>query len=672
MGLLAPWFLVGALAVGVPLYLHLLRRDAMPPKPFPSLMFFEARQQSSVRHRRLHYLMLLALRLLLLLLLILAFADPYIMRPAAQAAADRLLVVVVDHSFSMRAGTRLEAAKSEAQRILAGRAANQKGQVMALGSRLEALTQATEDGGELRAAVQSIRPGDGRSSYAELARMVRAMAQTVPTPIDLHFISDLQKSSLPANFADLQMPANVTLTLHPIDAVPHANWAVESVQAPGQVWDPAQARVQATIVGFGTPARTFNASLTVNGKTVATRPVAVPANGRAQVQFDSLPVPYGFSRCAVHIDTGDILPADDSSVFAVERADPQHILFIHEAGDARSPLYFSAALQSAAQSAFTLDSVGVEQAENLDPSRYAFVVLSDVWSLPQDFETTLRRYVQHGGSVFIAAGTGTAHGTRIPVLEAPIITAEDYSRGTGFEYVGEADHAHPSIASADGWVGVKFFYALRVNPGTARVEARLADETPLLLDQTLGEGRILLFASGLDNLTNDFPLRPDFLPFVEQTSRYLAGTEQRGGARVVDSYLELRTPQEQAMPQAVGVDLIDPEGRRPLDLAQAAQANLFQLTEAGFYELRLATGRHDMVGVNADRRASNLAPMSDDTIALWQGGSGNRTGASSQADPTTQKLPYRLWWYVMLLVLVAALAESWLAGRYLAAQKERA
>ena len=81
----------------------------------------------------------------------------------------------------------------------------------------------------------------------------------------------------------------------------------------------------------------------------------------------------------------------------------------------------------------------------------------------------------------------------------------------------------------------------------------------MLLEKKIGEGRVLLFASGLDNLTNDFPLHPVFVPFVEQTARYLSGTENRSGSRLVDSFLELRTAKE----QAVGVEVIDPDGQPP-------------------------------------------------------------------------------------------------------------
>ena len=70
MGFLAPWFLAGVAAVGLPIWLHLLRKHKTTPLPFSSLMFFERRTQSSIKHRRLRYLVLFALRTLLILLLV--------------------------------------------------------------------------------------------------------------------------------------------------------------------------------------------------------------------------------------------------------------------------------------------------------------------------------------------------------------------------------------------------------------------------------------------------------------------------------------------------------------------------------------------------------------------------------------------------------------------------
>ena len=70
MGFLAPWFLIAAAGVALPLYLHLLKRQTTAPKEVSSLMLYESRTQASTRHRRLRYFLLLSLRLLWLLLLI--------------------------------------------------------------------------------------------------------------------------------------------------------------------------------------------------------------------------------------------------------------------------------------------------------------------------------------------------------------------------------------------------------------------------------------------------------------------------------------------------------------------------------------------------------------------------------------------------------------------------
>jgi len=179
----------------------------------------------------------------------------------------------------------------------------------------------------------------------------------------------------------------------------------------------------------------------------------------------------------------------------------------------------------------------------------------------------------------------------------------------------------------------------------------------------------VLFTSGLDNLTNDFPLQPAFVPFIEQTARYLAGSGRQGGARPVDAYLELRNAKERAQ----GVEVTDPEGKRPLTLGEAASAQSFQLTEAGYYQIRLANGRQDQIGVNPDPKESNLDVIPDDVLAMWQSQGGQPAQAKAAGGPAApRKTAQTLWWYAMLLVLAAAVAESALASRYLGTQREEA
>jgi len=668
MGFLSPWFLLGLAALGLPVYIHLLRRHVTTPLKFSSLMFFERGTQSSTRHRRLRYLLLFALRTALLLLLVLAFANPFVRRAAA-GPSDSVLLLVVDNSFSMKAGTKFADAKRAALQVLASRTRSRPAEIMAMGGRLEVLTQPIQDQAALHSALESIQPGDSRANLGELAHGVRALEESLHTPIELHLFSDMQRSGMPANFSDVELPPNVSVVLHPVGAVATPNWTVESVHAPAQLADPKDpkvSRVQAVIAGYGTPAASRTVSLIVNDKTIATRKVTVPADGRATVEFEPLDVPYGLNRCAIRIDSADGFPADDLSVFSVKRSDPERVLFVHQAGDRRSPVYFSAALAAATQASFNLQSIDSDKSADVAPSKYAFVVLSDAMTLPSIFENALVRYVQGGGNVLIAAGTSAAHRAHIPVFGGSTSEAHIYTRD-GYATVGQTDLAH-AVMNGVSWADAKFYYVAAVDPAQSRVIVRLTDSTPLLMEKQIGEGHVLLFASGFDNLTNDLPVRPAFVPFVDRTAHYFSGNDNVS-SRLVDSFVDLRSAASKTPSE--GVEIIGPDGRRALSLAEAASAQSFQLERAGFYHIRFANGREALLAVNPDRRESNLEPIPPDLLALW--GKGSATPTTSTPGYAREKNPaHSIWWYVMLLVLVAAVAESIVASQYLGTQREEA
>src|SRR5438270_7818479 len=133
-------------------------------------MFFEKRTQSSIKHRRLKYLLLFALRVALLILLALAFANPFVHSTGAAAAGGRKLVVLaLDNSYSMRQGGRLDRAKQDAVQALSSLGEN-KALALSFDSAVHLMNEASGDVPTVRGAIQAIQPSDGRGSYAELAR----------------------------------------------------------------------------------------------------------------------------------------------------------------------------------------------------------------------------------------------------------------------------------------------------------------------------------------------------------------------------------------------------------------------------------------------------------------------------------------------------------------------
>ena len=105
MSFLTPLYLFGALAVGLPLLFHLIRRTPRGRQVFSSLMFLEPSPPRVTRRSRIEDWLLLCLRALAICLLAAAFARPFWRQPSA-AEADvgngRWIAILLDTSASMR------------------------------------------------------------------------------------------------------------------------------------------------------------------------------------------------------------------------------------------------------------------------------------------------------------------------------------------------------------------------------------------------------------------------------------------------------------------------------------------------------------------------------------------------------------------------------------------
>ncbi len=661
MGFFAPWFLAGIAVAGLPLWLHLLRRHRSEPRPFSSLMFFEPRTQSSILHRRLRHLLLLALRLALLVLLALAFANPFVSRPAAAVSSGRILILAIDRSFSMRYGDHLERAKGMARDALARNSPGEPVEVAALDSDVEFLTGATRDRAALEAAIASIEPGDGGTSFAALTRGLRGVAESQHKALDVVLFSDMQQTAMPPAFADLQLPAGTRLTLERVGSGEQPNWTVESVVSPARLFDAKKERVTATIAGYATPAARRTATLTLDGRVLETRAVEVPSNGRATVEFKSLESPYGFHRGEVRIDSGDALPRDDRFYFSVERAEPRPALFLYPGNRARMAFFYRSALEASGASGFTLQAQSTGQSAGIEPGAYAFVVLSDVGELAPGLEASLRRYVENGGAVLIALGPAAAMAGRVPVTGDKISGQVSGAKDAAYQNAAATDPEHPALRNVD-LSEVKVYDAVRVETERAAALARLADRTPLLMEERIGSGKALVFASTLDNAGgNDFALHPSFVPFVQQSAGYLGGRASGATNVTVGAFADLR----ERGSAGVAVDVRGPDGKRALSLAEAASMKSFPLEREGFYEIHSPNGRERLIAVHADRRESNLAAVPAETLELWTHMAAPAAGEAGARGGSKEETREPFGRYLLVLALLVAFAESLVSVRYL-------
>ncbi len=645
MGFLAPWFLAGLAAVGLPVWLHLLKRHRSTPSAFPSLMFFERHIQSSVKHRRLQYLLLFAVRALLVVTLALAFANPFVRTKAPPGAgAGKLVVLAIDNSFSMRQGGRLERAKSEAIALQARSRPQDRVQAIAFAAQVQ-----------MADSIAAIEATDARGAYIEMARAVRSLAQSAGMPVEVHLFSDMQKSGLPPSLNDARLPDGVALVIHPAATGRVENLAVESVEAPARVFESAKPRIAVTVASYGAGAQSRRIAIAVNGRELAATSIEVPASGRATAEFPAIELPYGVNRCEARMSPADAFPDDDHLYFSIERGEPKPALFVHEARETRAPLYFQTALAAMSEPAVRLDVVTPDQAAGMALAHYAFVVLSDVAGMPAALDAALDRYVREGGALLVALGPNAAARGMVPVLRSKV-SGTRYSPAEGERF-----------ESSDRFAGVRFYQTARPEAGEARVAARLSDSAPLLYEQQASEGRVMVFASTFDNVANDFPLHAAFVPFVQETARDLAGIPKSAATLTTGAYLELRAGE-----RGSAVEVIDPSGRRALSLEESTRAKTLRLERAGFYDVRRPSGRNQVLAVNPDRVESDLDPIPEETLALWRAAAGPaQANASARAAGAAERK--RNWgWESLAMALVLALAESALANRHLRVDTEAA
>ena len=119
MNLLFPLYLLGALAVAAPIYLHLKRKPPSDKVDFSSLRFLKPQRKVRInRQSKLEQLALLCLRSLALLLLAFVFARPFSKDASKDADALTLRrVVLIDSSASMQRAGMMDEARDEALNI---------------------------------------------------------------------------------------------------------------------------------------------------------------------------------------------------------------------------------------------------------------------------------------------------------------------------------------------------------------------------------------------------------------------------------------------------------------------------------------------------------------------------------------------------------------------------
>jgi Mg-chelatase subunit ChlD len=705
LSFLAPLFLAGLTALAIPVVIHMINRERREVVPFPSLMFLQRIPYRSVRRQKLRHIFLLAMRCLALALLVMAFARPFVQRRTPTRAAGvgaRELVVLVDRSYSMGARDHWTRAQAAARRAVSNLGPTDRATLVAFDDDAAAVTPPTHDAATLNAAIGALQPGSEATRYApplKLASQILAGSNLPRREVVL--ISDFQRLGWSLR-DEIAFPPGTTITNLDVAGADTtlADAAVADVNVQRNEGERDRAAIAARLTNTGAAAvENLDVTLELNGRIAETKRVTIPARSAAQVRFTPIAIPSGTSAGVVQFavpgaGSADQLAANDRYYFTIAPDAAVSLLIVEpSAGRANQSLYLSRALAIGDRPSFRID---VRKSGGLAPADLegrSLIIFDEVPPPSGDGARRLHDFLDGGGGVLVIAGDQLPAGSwggewsaAMPGLIGTVVDRAGDAGGT----LAWIDYDHPvfdvfNAPRSGDFATARFlrYRRLTVRTDTARraggvadsvaaahVLARFDDGAPALVEQRVGRGKVLVWASTLDSYWNDLALQPVFLPFVHQVAKYAGRYSGARASFTAGEVLDLSRHAElsgaAAKPGPVVVEA--PSGAK----TRLASSNdgLVALHEQGFYEVRpegAARGMGQRVAVNLDPAEANLARIDPQELkaSVLASAGGNTAGAVTADAPTREDSERRqtIWWYLLAFAGVLLATETLMSNR---------
>jgi hypothetical protein len=594
VGLALPLALLGLLGIGVPIWLHRVRRQSLRDVALPTIQLLrralvQRRRTLSFRDRPLLYA-----RIALLALCALALSRPYLSRLVSYASERPIaLALVLDDSMSMqrpatRGGTLFEAAQSRADRVLSELAPDSEATLVLAGNAARLALARSTDIASLREQLTNLqRVGARGTALSEaLALATRELGGSqlpikealVLTDCAAHASADLLASSalhvrvecLPAR----EGPPNAYVSDLKLSQAPEVNAPATLTVALARSAEQGALEVAIEVDGQRQSVHTASMS---DGAGLLEVPLP-PALLR------------GARAVAARIVSKNALAEDDvRELLLTDRAQLSVLLVDGDPAPNQldDELRFAAlalSVQDGTHTAPLITRIDADGLDGADLAPFDVVVLANVRAPGAEIAARLERFVARGGGLLIAAGEhvdafayrGTL-GNLLPAVvrssapaDPPLALAKEPplesllipERGRGLETAGTSKRLllEPPVAPNLGLLSY-------------------ADGTPLLVAGPHESGTVALLTTTLDDDWSDLPLTPGFLPLLTGLVRGLAAFDALPpGPHRAGSVLQARVPIGASAPY-----LVTPDGRR-VDLdPKGAQLSIRDTAVTGSY-----------------------------------------------------------------------------------------
>lgn len=667
LSLLVPAFLLGLLALAIPIWVHLRDRPHRESMEFPSLMFLERVPHRAEQRQVLRNRALLALRLVALGLIALAFARPFlggVEVPASFATGSRDVVLVLDRSASMGYGDRWSRAMAASRQVLDELGSGDRVALVLFDDEPVVAAPWTADHGAVRGALQTVTVGAGGTRLAAGLRAAGEMLGTSRGSNEVVLISDFARRGWDGA-EQLSLPPGTVLRPFSVASTGDTdNRAVAEVRPSRAAADPSILTVSARLTRAGgqSPVR-VTATLRIDGGPSESLDVELSPDSATTVQFAPIAGLADPLRGTVSLEA-DLLAADDSLYFVTAPGQVVRVLLLEHPAAASGGFFVTRALGVGVRPAFQVRREPLGDLRSSDLAEIDVVVLNDAGEVDVGSAQTLAQWVQAGGGLLVAAGEltprveidDTGEPRLVPALGAPADRNADL--GASVAYL---DTRHPALelfaAAGNGELAGPRFYTYRpLQPPPAEgVLARFDDGSAALVERSLGQGRVLSWIGTLDNYWSDFPTHPVFVPFLHELVKYAAHY------REPQPWLPAGRPL--ARGELVGGGDADGDGAVVID---GTRAQLPVRLAPGFHTVEDGAGVPRVVAANVDRGEGDSGTVDPEEVAaavveqVFDDAPENPdTGSAEQLRERRQSL----WWFLMILGFALLAAETVLSNR---------
>jgi hypothetical protein len=528
---LSPLFLIGALAAAVPILLHLFHRKTEVVIDFPGVSMLKRAPVQQHRRRRLRELLLLALRVVSLVLLALSFARPYFAGAVAPDSVP-LTVIAVDTSMSMSAPGQFERGQAAATRAVSAVPASHAIALVAFAHSATVVVEPTTDRSAIAVAIAQLSASASGTRFRTALSRASEIIGTREGSVTV--VTDLQQAGWEAN-DDGGLPDGVAVDVIGVPPPP-GNLAVTSAERRDR-------RVVASLQNYGNTDVRATVRLFADARELTKAEVTLAPLAAADVEFQTALPPSG--TLEVRVDDAAGYQLDNAKRIGPDLTPAVPIaVIVADPTGATGGLYLERALAVAG----TGREFDVDVRDGRDVAKWTANDLSGVAAmfvlgtrtLDRSGRELIRNYLARGGQVLVAMGPDVDLGTLPDVIGTKLPFEEQPVHIPGATMVA-SDGRHPifrPFLNPSGSLGdVQVALHRRLKDQEERVVlARFSGGDAALTEQAVGEGRLLVFTSDLDNQWSRFPLNPAFVPFSVETARYLTkGRRAQAADMTVDA-----------------------------------------------------------------------------------------------------------------------------------------